>query len=874
MKFQALLILLFLSRLIAFSQQPIWVKPLPEAVVGIDANDNGEQFVAISKSKTYFISRLQDSIIGIHNFSDNLKTLSNNTTGVMCDSKGDYATPILTGLVHPKYFLINKANLTDSLVYDTTLQRNFGRSIEKNAYPNYHSKTLNTLYCSFNSDYGRYQFLYGATYKFRFDTVHVQKNDSAIIISNDSVSTYIARYVDIKHDQGGISSEIKDNLYILSSNIRYNLPSNVYIPVDVMKDTNYVLTTTGVYDFKSNEVCRKTPSGIRYSDRYIIYYNTSNQQFKLWDIQNSKDTLALGVLHSLPSVFRIVKSKDLLYALHGDTISVFKVPAMDSPLLTTVRFTCDQNSATLNSVVTFTNFTFPRQGCKYLWDFGDGKTDTNKHVKHAYSFSGLFKVTLRVITPKKDTIYNTEECFIDIKKPQYLLWNAQPSIYRVNKIEIHENENTIEVLGFKPTFYRLSSIDGKVLTQDSLARYYSASSFCSYQSKKIFFFGLNTSYSWQQTVFRTRWYYREYALIKTTQMLDSIGFPLGYTSYLNTWKDNSDKLSFLQFDDNQIRCKKSIDNNWIIFTKYFDATIGYTRTNLKGEVSSEQTNFTCGNIYRYNILNNDWNYKSQDSLFNESYAKQKFVYDSTTRAVVNLDINPNSNEYALSQNQDMVLKRIPSFVSFHDISTGKERLRFVDSTNAVLYLNSSELLTRSGIYNVGSGNLIRALSIDNSWQYELLKNKYFIAVLGTSSKKPLGIFNVLENKYEYWYDSIESKPTFMCVSEDKNRIALGTEKGFVYLYQLPEFTLNGFEETNSASDVVTVYPVPADDYLTISTYDEGICRVLNLIGNTIYNDENKSAIHYFNTSSLSNGVYIIVTESKGKVKYQKVMIQH
>lgn len=95
-------------------------------------------------------------------------------------------------------------------------------------------------------------------------------------------------------------------------------------------------------------------------------------------------------------------------------VKVHYITVFASPV---VNFSASDTTGCYPLKVKFTDFSIPADGniVKWLWDFGDGSTDTTQHPEHTYASQGNYNVSLQV--------KNSRGCINTLTKIQYIKLN-------------------------------------------------------------------------------------------------------------------------------------------------------------------------------------------------------------------------------------------------------------------------------------------------------------------------------------------------------------------------------------------------------------------------------------------------------------------
>jgi hypothetical protein len=85
-----------------------------------------------------------------------------------------------------------------------------------------------------------------------------------------------------------------------------------------------------------------------------------------------------------------------------------------------------------------------------------------------------------------------------------------------------------------------------------------------------------------------------------------------------------------------------------------------------------------------------------------------------------------------------------------------------------------------------------------------------------------------------------------------------------------ELSATGISEKNKLESTITVFPNPSSDYITINTaYKNANIQILNVLGETIYNNIEKNEITKVNTSEYAPGIYFVKVTADNKSQTTK-----
>lgn len=153
-----------------------------------------------------------------------------------------------------------------------------------------------------------------------------------------------------------------------------------------------------------------TPMVVRFKDE-----STGNPNYWRWDLgngtisffQNPAATYFTPGTYTVKLVVSNGAATDSIVKLHY--ITVYAIPVMN--------FTASDSTGCYPLRVKFTDLTLPGDGSivSWLWDFGDGSTDTVQHPEHVYTSQGNYNVSLQV--------KNSRGCVNTLTKIQYIKLN-------------------------------------------------------------------------------------------------------------------------------------------------------------------------------------------------------------------------------------------------------------------------------------------------------------------------------------------------------------------------------------------------------------------------------------------------------------------
>lgn len=163
-------------------------------------------------------------------------------------------------------------------------------------------------------------------------------------------------------------------------------------------DISITVNPVPVVGFKSNyqDQCFNGHQFI-FTDTSSIAFGTMSYTWDMGDASALQTTQNVSYSYALPGTYTV---KQLVVSDQGCTDSAFyDVTVFDSPVAafdSDIKGTCFKNNS-----FAFTNSSTLAVGTmKYLWNFGDAKTDTTKDVTHAYTGPGTYTVRLTTTSDK------------------------------------------------------------------------------------------------------------------------------------------------------------------------------------------------------------------------------------------------------------------------------------------------------------------------------------------------------------------------------------------------------------------------------------------------------------------------------------------
>lgn len=134
-----------------------------------------------------------------------------------------------------------------------------------------------------------------------------------------------------------------------------------------------------------------------FTDTSSIAFGTMTYTWDMGDTSPLLNTQNVNYSYALPGTYIV---KQIVVSDQGCTDSAFyTVNVFDSPVAafdSDIKGTCFKN----NSFVFTNSSTLAVGTMKYLWNFGDSKTDTTRNVIHAYTQPGTFTVRLTTTSDK------------------------------------------------------------------------------------------------------------------------------------------------------------------------------------------------------------------------------------------------------------------------------------------------------------------------------------------------------------------------------------------------------------------------------------------------------------------------------------------
>lgn len=176
-------------------------------------------------------------------------------------------------------------------------------------------------------------------------------------------------------------------------------PVNLYFDTscqgDAKQATVEIFLDSGYADFQITSVSFK--NGTKFTHGFTGTDTVKNDSFTFFQVQ--ANTSATG---TYTDTLRIYHNSSLRASPINISarIIVFSVPSADFNLTTT-----DSQCLNTNSFA-FSNNSTPTTGLKYIWDYGDGVTDTVKTPTHVYKTAGDYVISL--------TVRNAGNCQSDI----------------------------------------------------------------------------------------------------------------------------------------------------------------------------------------------------------------------------------------------------------------------------------------------------------------------------------------------------------------------------------------------------------------------------------------------------------------------------
>ncbi len=100
---------------------------------------------------------------------------------------------------------------------------------------------------------------------------------------------------------------------------------------------------------------------------------------------------------------------------------------------------------------------------------------------------------------------------------------------------------------------------------------------------------------------------------------------------------------------------------------------------------------------------------------------------------------------------------------------------------------------------------------------------------------------------------------------------VNSNKATVMKYVLP----SGVEDHPSSENNISLFPNPASDFFKISgLYGNNSIKITNFTGRQLYFSQSTSSELQINTENFLNGIYIVGVESRGEIRFLKLLINH
>jgi gliding motility-associated-like protein len=193
------------------------------------------------------------------------------------------------------------------------------------------------------------------------------------------------------------------------------LNKGIYTVTLIVKLANGCIDTS----YATNAITVQQPDAGFYADPpggcaplQLNLIDTSKSDFGIiteyfWQIDdlnsnNDKNSSFLAVKNDTFNILHVVK--DNLGCIDSIQKNIITIKP-------TAIFSVSKRNICTNVGLVFNNFSIG-QGLTYLWDFGDGKTDTAKTPTHIYSNQGVYDIKL--------TIFSEGGCMSELIRPQYI----------------------------------------------------------------------------------------------------------------------------------------------------------------------------------------------------------------------------------------------------------------------------------------------------------------------------------------------------------------------------------------------------------------------------------------------------------------------
>lgn len=169
-------------------------------------------------------------------------------------------------------------------------------------------------------------------------------------------------------------------------------------------------------EFDASPVQGYTPLTVNFIDKSDI---TDPKDIKYnWDFGDGTKDVGMEIRHIYDKAGRysviheVCDEKECQRITKDDLITIEEAPFR-------VDFTTDTTSGPYPLLVYFTDASEPSQGdvISYIWDFGDGATETGFETKHEYQKSQTYTVSLTVCTGG-GCVTNTKQDLITVTEPQ------------------------------------------------------------------------------------------------------------------------------------------------------------------------------------------------------------------------------------------------------------------------------------------------------------------------------------------------------------------------------------------------------------------------------------------------------------------------
>lgn len=874
--FSVLVSLGLVAHSLCMAQSITWKTSVPSGVRFVDASADGSRVAVLSNDATMiFYTKYQDSVQVIPFDSIARGIYSNDIKDIILHPKKDVVVLRCCGLYgnqsiylcsfetksYLKRHTFDEASTISHVDYD--LQNRFG-------FCNFRDKEIAMGALKVDQQRSNGPF----TYWIDCGNLYNIEKDSVI-----SCRWILAKRNDIK----AISSIIIDRLNSASSKYPSYSNENTYVSVagkqyltysikakEFTPSGNRIFTGTGLYDYRTGKYDRYTPDGVVISERFILCKDSTKKILYLWDTQNNTRFQNIAEFAMEIIYYHIINESNTVIAMSKDSVYILTFSGTLPPLQRIIDFRCD-TIRNIGDTVIFTNNTYPKDGCRFAWNFGDNNQwDSTMDAKHIYVMPGFYTITLHVIEPNGNVIKVVRNQYIRIIGPTQTKWFNQLYNVPVTSLQFSDDDRQLICLhnqgavtsmsvnkGDTSTLFKLPSGYGTLIPYDK--------SFMSVYDvrNRDQVGGYDMKYSWSRKLFANQY---DFTSNQNTSLLSGV-----YCSDVNLVIKNVFGYTFesKEYIFDKYSPVRSRDGEWYFFANAFQIYGDYRvvlkdrfRPDKDVEISKNSIVAYLGGLLKYKSSTKQW-FDSKSQVLSDGSR----LGDSTSVAVFGVDISPSGKVYAKSRSASTNNWQMPNIISIHEIETDKELFSYIDSSLCVRFVDDNTILTRSGIRSLQSGEVF-PLSIGYSWQYEWIVPGKLIAVLGTSMQKPVGIFDINNNRFRAWFDPITSRPTVMAISSNKDLFAVGTEDGSVFMLSLSALGVSDvIDDTNNdtSNNTITVYPNPIRDMVTITSALPTHGEVFSILGDKVLS-LGSSILHNIDCSSWAQGMYYVVLRNGDSIR--------